>query len=61
MVKKVLKCVPREYHNRGRPRRGWKYDIKGAVEERDIAEEDLRKERVVTGGEGGRETATAVK
>jgi hypothetical protein len=56
---KVLECVPQEKRERGRQRRGWRDDIKRAMEARNMAEEDCyrREERRET---GGGETATAV-
>jgi hypothetical protein len=37
---KVLECVPQEKCKGGRPRRGWRVDIKEATGARDIAKED---------------------
>jgi hypothetical protein len=37
---KVLECVPHEKRERGRQRRGWRDDIKRAMEARNMAKED---------------------
>jgi hypothetical protein len=36
----VLTWVTQETRKQGRPRRGWRCDIKGEMEARDLAEED---------------------
>jgi predicted transposase YdaD len=38
-TRKILEWVPQEKLKRGRPRRGWRDDIKEAMEARDRAEE----------------------
>jgi hypothetical protein len=58
LPREVQEWVPREKRKGGRPKRGWRDDIKEAMEARDFAEEDLQKRRMET---GGREMAKAVK
>jgi hypothetical protein len=38
--REVLKLVPQEKRERGRPKRAWRDDMKAAMEARKLAEED---------------------
>jgi hypothetical protein len=52
--RKVLKRVNQDEGKRGRPRRGWRDDMKGAMETRDTAEEDCYRRGEWGLGEGKR-------
>jgi hypothetical protein len=60
MAEGVLEWVQQEKGKGGRPRRGWRDDVKEGTEARDRAEEDCYRREAWT-QPGGGEPATAVK